>query len=138
MNERRIQRIQELIKHRVAEVIDQELSDPRRGLITVTKVRVDRELMSCDVYWSLFGDEKARRLNARMLDDARAFVQREVAAVLHTRTVPHLRFRYDESIEGAVRIDNLLAELRHQRGDDDADGESEGQPKPSPDEPSSD
>jgi ribosome-binding factor A len=119
MNERRIQRIQELIKHRVAEVIDHELADPRRGLITVTRVQVDRELMSCEVFWSLFGDEKARRLNARMLDDARAFVQREVAAVLHTRTVPHLRFRYDESIEGAVRMDNLLAKLRHERGEDE-------------------
>lgn len=131
MNERRIQRIQELIKHRVAEVIDQELADPRRGLITVTKVRVDRELMSCEVFWSLLGDEKARRLNARMLDDARAFVQREVAAVLHTRTVPHLRFRYDESIEGAVRIDNLLAELRHERGEDET-GEPGDEPPSDP------
>ena len=135
MNERRIQRIQELIKHRVAEVIDQELSDPRRGLITVTKVRVDREMMSCEVFWSLLGDEKARRLNARMLDDARAFVQREVAAVLHTRTVPHLRFRYDESIEGAVRIDNLLADLRRERGDDDSAGPDD---RPTDDRPTDD
>jgi ribosome-binding factor A len=86
--------------------------------------------MSCEVFWSIFGDEKAKRLNARMLDDARAFVQREVAAVLHTRTVPHLRFRYDESIEGAVRIDNLLAELRHQRGEDET-AEDPSAPPPS-------
>jgi ribosome-binding factor A len=118
MNERRIHRIQELIKHRVAEVIDHELSDPRRGLITITRVKVDRELMSCEVFWSLLGDEKARRLNTKMLEDARAFVQREVAGVLHTRTVPHLKFRYDESIEGAVRMENLFAELRRQRGED--------------------
>lgn len=130
MNERRIQRIQELIKHRVAQVIDHELSDPRRGLITITRVKIDRELMSCEVFWSILGDHKARRLNAKMLDDARAFVQREVAAVLRTRTVPHLRFRFDESIEGVMRIDSLLADIRRERGEVDEPAE---EPTPEPD-----
>lgn len=127
MNERRIQRIQELIKHRVAEVVDQELADPRKGLITITRVKVDRELSTCEVFWSLLGDERARKLNEHMLDDAAAFVQREVAAVLSTRTVPRLRFRFDESVEGAQRVDALLAELRRERGDDDVNGEVDGE-----------
>lgn len=119
MNERRIQRIQELIKHRVAQVVSQELSDPRRGLITITRVKVDREMHSCEVFWSVLGDEKVRRLNERMLNDAAAFVQREIAAVLTTRTVPRLRFRFDESIEGAMRIDSLLEEIRRERKSDE-------------------
>lgn len=121
MNERRIQRIQELIKHRVAEVIDQELSDPRRGLVTVTRVKVDRELQSCEVFWSILGDDKVRRLNEHMLQDATPFVQREVAKILSTRSVPRLRFRFDESIEGAQRIEELLTDIRRDRGEDDAE-----------------
>ena len=117
MRERRIQRIQELIKERVAEVVDQELADPRRGLITVTRVKVDREMQVCNVFWSVLGDEKVRRLNEQMLDHAASFVQKEVARVLHTRTVPRVKFVYDESVEGAQRIDALLADLRHERGE---------------------
>jgi|SRR5690606_816554 len=115
MNERRLQRLQRLIKEHVAQVVDRELKDPRRGLITITRVEVDREFQICDVFWSLIGDENVRRRNERMLHRARGFVQREVASVLHTRTVPHVRFVYDPSVEGAQRVDELLAELRRER-----------------------
>ena len=115
MNERRIERIENLIKARVARVIDSELSDPRRGMITVTKVEVDSELSRCLVYWSILGDEKARRLNQKMLDHAAPYVQREVAAVLTTRTVPRLSFVFDTSIEKAIHMDKLLGDIRRER-----------------------
>ena len=44
MNERRIARLQEQIKVRVAQVVNNEMSDPRRGLITITRVKLDREM----------------------------------------------------------------------------------------------
>ncbi len=119
MNERRMARIQELIKIRVAEVIDQDLSDPRRGMITVTGVKVDTELSSCIVRWSLIGDEKARRLNEKMLDQAAGFVQREVAKILHTRTVPKVQFLFDEGIAKGVEMNELLRDLTSNRGDEE-------------------
>lgn len=123
MNERRIKRLQELIKARVAEVVSFELSDPRRGMITITRVGLDREVSHCKVYWSVLGGDKERKLNAKMLDHATAFVQREVAAVLHTRTVPKVRFVFDESIQGALRVQGIIDRLREERearGDEEA------------------
>ena len=134
MRERRIQRIQELIKERVAEVVDQDLADPRRGLITITRVKVDREMQHCLVFWSVLGDEKVRRLNEQMLDHAASYVQKEVAQVLHTRTVPRVKFVFDESVEGVQRIDALLADLRRER--EALDGSDPDEDTPSdPDEP---
>lgn len=129
MNERRIKRLQELIKARVAEVVSFELADPRRGLITITKVELDRELAQCKVYWSVLGDEKERKLNAHMLDHATSYVQREVAAVLHTRTVPRVRFVFDESIAGAIRVQRIIEELRdeRQRRESQREGATEGE-----------
>lgn len=115
MNERRVAKIQTLIKARVAKVIDSELSDPRRGMITITRVEVDRELIHCLVYWSILGDEKVRRLNQKMLEHAASYVQREVAAVLSTRTAPRVRFVFDESIERALHMNNLLTDIREER-----------------------
>ena len=115
MNERRIKRLQELIKGRVAEVVQHEIADPRRGLITITRVEVDRELTSCKVFWSVIGNDKERSRNEHMLNHARSFVQREVAAVLHTRTTPRVSFHFDESIEGAIRVQGIIERLREQR-----------------------
>lgn len=125
MNERRIARLQELIKIRAAEVIDQELADPRRaGMITVTKVELDREMMGCKIFWSVYGTEAQRRTSERLLADARGFVQREIGKVLHTRSVPKIAFVFDEGIEKAARIDEILREIREER-DESVDDESE-------------
>ncbi len=142
MNERRIQRIQELIKERVAEVIDRDLADPQLGMITVTRVTVDRELQHCVVYWSVLGDDKDRRRNEQVLTRAAGYVQREVAKVLHTRTAPRVRFEFDADLEGALRLERVLEELRAEReakgsataepGDDSA---SDGDPVSPPADP---
>lgn len=124
MNERRIKRLEAQIKARAAQVVGQEMADPRRGLITITRVEVDRELEHCKIYWSVLGNEKERMRNQQVLDHARLFVQHEIGAVLHTRTVPKVRFVFDESIAGALRVDEILAKLREERA---ARGELEGE-----------
>ena len=123
MNERRIARLQSQIKARVAEVVAQEMADPRRGLITITRVQLDRELQTCKIYWSVLGDEKVRRLNEHMLEHATGFVRREIARILRTRSVPQVRFVFDESIEGALRMDRLLADLRKEWEEREPSGE---------------
>ena len=123
MNERRIARLQQQIKARVAQVISRDMADPRRGLITITKVKLDREMINCKVYWSVLGDEKVRRKNERMLNHAAKFIQHEVAGILTTRTTPRVQFEFDKSIAGALRVEGILRELREARGEADAASE---------------
>jgi ribosome-binding factor A len=115
---RRIRRLCSLIKQRVAEVLQREVKDPRLGLVTITEVELDRELTVCRVFWSVLGGDKERRLNEKALGHARKFIQREVAAVLPTRTVPRLQFVFDEAIEGAIRVQKLIADIRAEEGDE--------------------
>ena len=128
MHDRRRKRLEAQIKARAAEVVTQELADPRRGLITITRVDLDREMISCKIWWSVLGDDKEREENAEMLDSAAGFVQREIAAVLHTRSVPRVSFHYDESIEGAIRIDKIIRQLRDERDERDERGEDPSGP----------
>jgi ribosome-binding factor A len=130
MNERRIARIQELIKQRVAEVVAHELNDPKLGMITITRVEVDKELMSAKVFWSTLGGEQERAKQARILDKAAGYVQGEVARVLTTRTVPRVKFLFDQRIEGAVRMQSLLDSLRAEREAREAAQQAEGGPEP--------
>lgn len=133
MNERRLRRLESQIKARVAEVLLREVADPRLGLVTITRVELDRELTVCKVWWSVLGDAATRRRNEHMLGHARGFIQREVARVLRTRTVPEVRFRFDESIEGAARMSKLLADLAAERGEPEPGDRDEPQEPPGAD-----
>lgn len=117
MQPRRIARLESLIRQRAAEVIDRDLADPRRGLITVTRAELDKEVTVCKIFWSVLGTDADRRTSARFLESARGYVQREVGKVLSTRTIPRLTFHFDERIEGSARIDQILHELRGERGE---------------------
>jgi ribosome-binding factor A len=107
-----IERLQEVIRKKVATVILRDLHDPRIRLVTVTKVRLARDLGQCRVYWSTIEEGGARTAIAHGLEDARPFIQREVAATLNTRKVPVIEFVFDPSIEGVERLSRILREAR--------------------------
>lgn len=115
MKDRRIARLQEQIKATIAEILQRELADPKIGMVTITRIELDREFTICKAWWSIFGDDKTRARTEGALSRARAYVQRALGATLHTRTVPRLEFHFDQSIAGAIRIQELLGELGKER-----------------------
>lgn len=125
MNERRLARLKQQIKQRLAEVLHRDLADPKLGMVTITRIELDTEFSHCKAYWSVLAgsdqEEKAKRDSAAVLGRARGFCQREMARVLHTRSVPHLEFLFDEGIGAAIRMNKLLNEL-HPEGEKAGDG----------------
>ncbi len=120
MNERRIARLQEQIKQRLAEILLRDLADPKLGLVTITRVELDAEFTTCKAFWSVMapakaGEAKARAESEGVLRRAAGFCQREVGKTLHTRTIPHLLFVFDEGIAGAIRVNQLLQDLKQER-----------------------
>ncbi|MCC6669749.1 MAG: 30S ribosome-binding factor RbfA [Planctomycetes bacterium] len=145
MNERRIARLEEQIKERLAEVLLREIADPRLGMVTITRVKLDREMVTATVSWSCLATSTGERSKQEhLLEHARGFLQREVAKALTTHKVPQLRFRYDESIEGSIRVQGILERLRKEREargespdpsrdpDDGPPGEAPPRPRPDP------
>ena len=60
-------------------------------------------------------DEAQKTHTEAALRRARGLAQRTMAAAISTRTVPHLEFVHDAGIEGAIRMNKLLADLREER-----------------------
>jgi ribosome-binding factor A len=115
MNERRLARLTQQIKQRLAEVLQRDIADPKLGMVTITRVELDTEFTQCKAYWSVLAgsdqEEKAKRDSAAVLNRARGFCQREMAKILHTRSVPHLQFLFDEGIGAAIRMNKILSEI---------------------------
>lgn len=111
-NPRTMARIAARIQERAAYCLQFELKDPRASFVTVTRVELTNDLSLAKIYYSVMGDDGDRSKAAHMLEHAKGFVQRQVARVLHMRRMPTLRFEYDDSIETAAHIDQVIREAR--------------------------
>ena len=93
----------------------QEVSDPRLSGISITDVKVDRELAFADIYVSaLEGAQRAKDV-LEGLQHAQGYLRRELSQRVETRTFPRLRFHWDPTFENAEKIERLIATL-HDEG----------------------
>jgi ribosome-binding factor A len=105
-------RLESLLHREIATTIQRELRDPRIGFITITRVTVTADLHQVKAYYTVLGDDKARRLAAQALAHAKGFIQRQYAPVIKTRLVPILEFAYDEDQLKRGDIDALITKAR--------------------------
>jgi ribosome-binding factor A len=110
MSSRRIQRVSELVKRQVSEVI-QELNLAGCGFITVTAAEVSPDLKTGRIYISVIGsaDQQHRALNALTREHGR--VQAELARRIVLKYTPQLSFHLDQTELRARHIEQLLDQL---------------------------
>jgi ribosome-binding factor A len=107
----RIKRIESRIRQDIAELLLTELKDPRmRGLISITRVEVTRDLAYAKVFYSVLGSETDLRTAQRFLEGATGYIQARVAKQLEIRSAPRLAFKYDDSIEKQAAITKIIDE----------------------------
>jgi ribosome-binding factor A len=105
-------RLGEQIRRLLAEFIRRELDDPRLGLISITDVRVSRDLAHAKVYFSMLGTEQDAGSIQTVLARAAGRLRAGLARALTSRTVPALEFIYDASLADGARMDELIAAAR--------------------------
>jgi ribosome-binding factor A len=103
----RTERIGAELQRELAALIRDELKDPRLAMITVQAVRVVRDLSQATVYFTVLG-EGDRALNQRLLNQSAGFLRHELARRVKLRTMPALRFVFDESVERGARLSALI------------------------------
>jgi len=111
MSDIRQQRIAEEIQTILAESFLRDLRDPRLRLITVTEVKVDREVQVAHVYINALGDDSRQDDVLTALGKANGFLRRELAQQMRLRTVPQLIFHWDPTQAQADRVYALLDTL---------------------------
>ncbi|HET8701623.1 MAG TPA: 30S ribosome-binding factor RbfA, partial [Nitrococcus sp.] len=96
----RRRRVSEQIQRELAELIGKELNDPRVAMTTVSEVRLSRDMAYADVLVTRLGalrEESQQTVAA--LNHAARHLRSRLAHNLPLRSVPLLRFYYDESFE---------------------------------------
>ena len=110
----RLKRISDRIQQELAGLILLRISDPRLDGISVTDVKVDRELAFADVFVSAVEGASRSKEVLQGLTHASGFLRHELATRIELRVFPRLRFHWDPTPENADRIERILATLREQ------------------------
>jgi ribosome-binding factor A len=107
------------VGERIREIIAEQLlrsADPRFSLVTVTSAIVSPDLRQAKVYWVVSALNPADRETRReevtdAFESAVGMFRRVVAAGLGARVVPALRFYYDDTLDTAQQIEEVLARI---------------------------
>lgn len=114
----RADRIAERIQEDLSEILLFQVADPRLREVSITGVRVDRELAFADIYFSAYdGTERLDEILSGF-NHAKGFLRTELASRITLRTFPRLRFHWDPTFERAERIEKLFLELKDSNQDE--------------------
>lgn len=104
------------MKRAISEILEFKVTDPRKGFITVTNVKMSPDLRLASVYYTVLGDEAQRAATAAVLKSSRMFIKNELKPAITSRWLPELRFFYDDTYENALRIESLLKKIEDGSG----------------------
>jgi ribosome-binding factor A len=111
MQNRRHQRVNELLKRELSEILLREFSVSEAGLVTVNAVSVSNDLHSAMVYVGVVGSDEQRKRVDAVLREHRKRIQTQVGASVTLKYTPELRFVIDDSIARGQRVLAILDEI---------------------------
>jgi ribosome-binding factor A len=110
---KRSQRVSDLLREEIADIVIYRLKDPRIGFITITEVDVTDDIKIARVYVSVLkAEDKKNTLD--ILNSAKSFIRSELSKRLRMKSIPGIEFRLDTSIEYGDKIDKLLKKIEEE------------------------
>jgi ribosome-binding factor A len=121
---RRIERVNSLIRQEISQLLQREVKDPRLArFVTVTQVSTSPDLHYAKVLVSVMGSEEEKKEVLETLTAASGFLRREISHRLRLRYTPQLSFHYDDSIDQASQVLQLIHQVGTTEAGEDKQGE---------------
>lgn len=105
---KRLQKVAKELQKELSQIILYEMSDPRVGFVTITKVTPAPDLKDARVFVSVIGDEGKQEESVDCLNHASGYIQKTIGCRLKLRETPKLIFVYDKSIEKQFEITKII------------------------------
>ena len=113
---RRSVRVADLLKRELGDILTRDIDDPAIGFVTITRVEVSRDLRAAKIFVSILDHEQVWEQTRQALERASSFIRREISQRIHLRYVPELSFKNDTSGEYAMRINQVIKEIKIREG----------------------
>jgi len=107
----RTDRVDELLRQEIGQLLARDVADPRIGFATITDVETTPDLRHAKVWVSVIGTEAERKAAVGALARAMPFIRHELGGRLRIKRIPELHVRLDDTSERGTRVLRLLDEL---------------------------
>lgn len=109
----RPRRVGHLLQREVAALIQREINDPRVKNVTIISVDASPDLKNARIYFTCLDADANTKEVAKVLNNATGYLRHLLKSRLSLRSVPHLRFIYDESVQRGADISALIDRAIH-------------------------
>lgn len=106
----RADRVSALLRREVATLVHEDVKNRLVPEMSVSDVEVSRDLAQATVYVTALHPEEST-LGVKLLNENGRGYRHKLSKLLEMRSVPAIRFRYDESVDRGERIEELLKNL---------------------------
>lgn len=108
----RQERVKELLKTEISDIIRREIKDPRIGFVTITDAEVSKDFRHAIIYISVYGDDKEKEENLAVLQNAARYIRGEFGRRAFMKIIPEISFKLDTAVEHGARIFELLQQVK--------------------------
>lgn len=113
MDYQRSERVGELLTEVIADVLREDIRDPRVTAVTITAAKVTKDLRQARIYFTILGGSSENKDAVLVgLKSALGFIRARIGKQLKLRFVPAIEFFYDDSVDEAERIEKLLRQVK--------------------------
>ena len=113
MDYQRSERVGELLTEVIADVLREDIRDPRVTAVTITAAKVTKDLRQARIYFTILGGASENKDAVLAgLKSALGFIRARIGKQIKLRFVPAIEFFYDDSVDEAERIEKLLRQVK--------------------------
>ncbi len=109
----RVDRVADQIRRELAEILRNEVKDPRIGFASLMEINVSPDLRQARVYVSVYGTSEEQAATIEGLQSASGFIRALLRQRLYMKRIPEFVFFLDDSIARGARINAALADLKN-------------------------
>lgn len=115
---KRADRVSDLIREVIGEMLLRDLNDPRLESVTITAVEMTDDLKLATVFFSAMGSHPREEESLRGLQSAAGYIKKRLGRELRLRYIPDLLFKVDHSFDYGSKIDRLIRTINEEKDRD--------------------
>lgn len=107
----RIRKVSEQIRRELVSILPEAVFHDKINFVSVTGIELSRDFKFATLHVTIIGDAPLREELVDLLNQNKGEIRHLLSKRLSTRTVPHMTFKYDESVEYGARMEQLLHDI---------------------------
>ena len=112
----RSNQVAEELRKIISKIFLEDLTDPRLGFVTITRVEVGPDLRFAKVFYSVLGEDAQKKTTMEAIADHAGYIKKLAVERINLKFAMDFRFELDPSIEESFRLGEIFKKLHKDEG----------------------